>query len=436
LLGPVVRRPGRALAVAVLLALTAGGLGLAAVYGGALYELRAARTALARHHNREGYEHAQACLAAWPHSGAALLAAARAAYRLGRFDEAEQCLGQYQALHGKDDDLFLEGVLLHVTEGQVDEFRKFCDDRVERNDPAAPLLLEALARGNQHLFRTHDAAACLDEWQRRWPDDPQAAYCRGLLLEQGDRVPDAIASYRRVLEIDPGRDDARLHLGDLLVALGQAAEALPHLEYLCRRQPDNLEAQVDLARCQDRLGHPEEAVRLLDGVLARRPEFGPALAERGRLALQAGQAAAAETYLRQASRLQPGDATVHYQLAQALAQNGKAEEAKAVQARLKQIEQDLKDIQNIVNVQMPQRPHDPQLHYEAGMIALRAGAPDEALRWFESALREDPRHAATHEALASYYQALGQRGRAARHRELARQAAAAAPAPPSPGPHP
>jgi tetratricopeptide (TPR) repeat protein len=348
-----------------------------------------------------------------------LLLAGRAAYRLEHFDEARRYLDLYQARYGQDDDLVLERVLLHATEGRVDDVVRFCDDRVGKNDPSAPLLLAALTQGNLGLFRVHEAETCLDRWQQRQPDDPQAAFYRGFLAEWRTRDREAVAHYRRVLELDPERDDARQHLARMLMGMAQPAEALPHLEYVRRRQPGNLPVAVNMAQCLDQLGRPDDAERLLDEVLVRAPDFAPALAERGRLALRADQVAAAETFLRRASERDPGDLQLHYQLAQALQRNGKAEEARAVQERSKQIEEDIKRMHELVSGRMDQAPHDPQLPYEAGMISLRAGLVQEALRWFERALREDPRHAPTHLALADYYQRVGEPGRAARHQALA-----------------
>src|SRR5262249_40632362 len=125
----------------------------------------------------------------------------------------------------------------------------------------------------------------------------------------------------------------------------------------------------------------------------------------------------------QASQLEPSDYQVHYQLYQALVRNHKDQEARALQARLKQIEDDLSRLQKLMTVEIQQQPHNPDLQYEAGMIAMRAGAIPDGLHWFESALREDPNHAPTHRALAQYYQKMGELGRAAHHRDLARQAA-------------
>jgi len=55
------------------------------------------------------------------------------------------------------------------------------------------------------------------------------------------------------------------------------------------------------------------------------------------------------------------------------------------------------------------------------MLALRAGAADDALRWLHSALKENPSYAPANLALAYYYQQSGDTARSARHRELARK---------------
>jgi len=189
---------------------------------------------------------------------------------------------------------------------------------------------------------------------------------------------------------------------------------------LQRRQPENLMVPVYLARCRDRLGQQAEAEQLVDAVLARQPNYAPAHVERAKLAFEADRFTAAEGWLRQASALMPGDLQVHHQLYLCLGKNHKEEEARAVQARLKQIELDIQRIQEIVTVRMQQTPHDAALHYEAGMISLRAGSPAEGLRWLLSALKENPRYVPAHQALAEYYQRTGQPARAARHQEFLR----------------
>jgi predicted Zn-dependent protease len=421
------RRPGRLAAVTGLGLLIALGSVLGGVEVWAMVHFRAARAALARYHDADAIRHLEACLAVWPRDPDTLLLAARAARRLEAFDRAQGFLDRYHAAAGPEDDLVLERALLCAARGDVDDVAKFCHTRVEQDDPASPLILEALAAGYTRDFRTAEAERAVKTWLERQPDNPRALYFQGVMREARAARLEAVASFKRVLELDPQQDEARLHLARLLVDMAQPAEVLPHLEYLRRRQPGNLLIQVDLARCLDQLGRQAEAEQVLDEVLARSPDLAPALAERGRLALRADRPAEAEGYLFHAARVEPADYEIHYHLYLALKQNGKADEARAEQARLKHIEEDLAHIQDIVSVQMQRQPHNPDLHYEVGMISLRAGAVQEALRWFASALREDPYHAPTHRALAEYYDRMGEPGRASRHRDLWRQATARRP---------
>src|SRR5262249_55775973 len=163
----------------------------------------------------------------------------------------------------------------------------------------------------------------------------------------------------------------------------------------------------------------EEAEKVLDGLLARNPHFAPALLVRGKMASQAGDYARAETWLREATALLPGDYQAHFQLQQVLVRHGQDDEARDVDRRMKQIEDDLKRLQDILFVLMQQNPRDALLHYEVGMIMLRGGSVEEAAKWMESTLRIDPTHKGAHKALSEYYQHLGQTGLAAQHRTLA-----------------
>jgi tetratricopeptide (TPR) repeat protein len=420
------RHPGRLLAGGGLVVLIGLGIVLGASQGSAMVHLRAARSCLAHYRNAEAVDHLQVCLLAWPRDPESLLLAARAARRAGTHDHALRLLDRYQSFYGSTDEVVLERALVHASRGDLDDVLRYCRARSAANDPAAPLVLEALADGFLRTYRPADADEAVGLWLERQPDNPQAFYYRGLLQEDRSDRLGAVATYRHVLELDPEHDSSRLHLVGLLLDLTQPAELLPHLDYLQRRQPGNVQVQVYLARYWDQMGQPDEARKILDGVLAREPNHAAALAERGRLALRDGEAAAAETYLRQASKLNPGDYQVQYQLSQALTRNGKSEEAQALQVRLKQIEDDLAQISEIVRGKMQQSPHDPDLQCDVGLIALRAGAIPEALRWFQRALRENPRHARTHQALSDYYQQIGEAGRASRHREQAQQARAAA----------
>ena len=198
-----------------------------------------------------------------------------------------------------------------------------------------------------------------------------------------------------------------------MVDLHRYAEAIPHLEYLQTRRPDGWGIAIILAQCKDQLFDHAGAGAILDDVLAHDPDFAPALAERGKMALRDGQSEQAEEWLRRASKVDPGDYTIHYMLYQCLVKNGKAREADDIQNQLKQNEED------ITTSKMQASPRDVGLHYKAGMVAFRSGAYKEALRWFKSALKIDPSHAPSHRALADFYRRIGQIGEAQRHWEAA-----------------
>lgn len=413
----LLRRPGRCLAVAGLLLVIGAGAAVAGLASWATHHRRAGRAALERYHTDEAVPHLQAALTVWPRDAETLLLAARAARRSGSFDEADQFLDRYQDVRGRDDaDLILERVLVRAERGEVDSVARFCRALLDRDDPATFLVLEALAKGELRAYRPVGADAAVEEWLKRQPDNPQALLIRGQVHELRERRTDAIVAYRRALEVDASLDEARMRLCPVLMEMGLAQEARPHLEYLHRRYPGNPMVQVLLARARDRQGDAEAAEKILDDVLSQRPHFAPALAERGKLARRAGRWAEAETLLREAVSLEPGDYPARYQLAQCLENNGKADEAQKEHDRLRQLEDDMKRSQEIAAGRLEAEPHNAQLHYEMGMISLRAGAVAEGLRWLHSALKEDPNHAAAHEALREHYQKVGDFGRARQHR--------------------
>jgi predicted Zn-dependent protease len=421
-------RPWRTLAIAGLLVLISAAGVLAGRQIWASYHFKEAQRAVEQYHTATARQHLEACLKVWPQDPETLLLAARVARRLAAFDVADQSLTQYRRVRGEDDSLILERTLLRAERGDVDAVWPFCHTLVTKGDPATPLILEALVSAYMRLYREREADYYITLWLEQQPDNCQALFLRARLHEFMATTTEAAAVYGRVLELDPERDDARLRLAVCLADLTQAAEAVPHLEHLLDRQPDHLMARVELARCQDLLGHQRAAEQILDEVLAAHPGFTPALTQRAMLAMRAGQLAEAEGWLRQASAGIPVDYQAQYQYELCLRLRGKAREAEKQQARRKQLDEDRARHREIMFHQMSLAPHDPSLHYDLGMIALREGFVPDGVRWLQSALRLDSTYAPAHRALASYYERIGQRGRALYHREQARSAAPEEPA--------
>jgi predicted Zn-dependent protease len=402
LLAALRRRRRLLIALALLAGLAAGGFALAGPQVRAWYHLRAARSALQAYHNPQALRHLETCRRVWPENPDVLLLSARAARRAGAYDEAQRHLEKYQHLRGIDDAGSFEELLL-TAERAVDQVAPLGRRYVEQDHPDSPLILEALTRGYLRQYRLGEANFCLEQWLKRQPDNPQALCLKGQFHLDYERAPDrALDSYRRAVQLDPEHEEARLGLAIVLLESKSFAEAAEHLEYLRRVQPDNLRVQVGLAQCRNGLGQSDAARRLVDEVLARQPDYVPALALRGQLALEGGHYAEAETWLRQAVARAPANHQARYSLVLCLMQSGQGEEAQRQERDLRQWEEDAKRFNEIVTREMSKRPDDPELHFQLGRLLLRTGHPEEGLRWLQSALRLDPGHAAARQALKEY----------------------------------
>ncbi len=420
LAGPL-RRPRRLLAVLLALA----GLCLAAPNLWAWYQLRAARAELARYHFAAARGHLDRCLRVWPGSVEAHRLASRAARQAGDLAEAARQLRECQRLRpGKSDEITLEWALLQAAGGPPDEVEEYLHGRAAQAPAEAPLIREALAVGYSRVYRVLDALAELDRWLGQSPDDVQALVTRGNLYYKVGAAQSAAADFRRAVELDAGRDDARWGLAVSLVEIGRYQEALTQLEWLRPRRPDDPELLVRVARCQARLGRRDEARRLLEGVLAAHPDDGPALTNLGQLLVQAGQLEEAEGVLRRAARGQPDSYAAHWALYDCLNRRHKSAEARAQLAAADAIKDRAAQIAEITTRQMSSRPHAPELHCKLGKLFLQGGQSEAGESWLLSALRQDPNYRPAHAALADYY---GQRGDAEKAELHRRQAEASGP---------
>jgi tetratricopeptide (TPR) repeat protein len=383
------------------------------------YHLRAARQCLGRRDFPAASAHLTACLAVWPDDGSTQLLAARCARRAGRYDEAEEHLHRCRALEGPTQDVTLEGTLLRVQRGDLGEAESYLRRTITPDHPDAPLVLEALALGYVKTDRLASLLECTDLWLQVEPESSQALRWRGYAWERFRKFAEARDCYQRAVAADPLDDDARLGLGNLLVGrLGRPQEALDQFEQLRPRRPEDPAVLLGLARCYRQLGRPDDAEQILADLLARQPRTAEALGERGKLALDAGRTAEAEEWLRQAVDLADDDREALYNLIQCVQGQGKDDEARALNVRLKQLEADLARLDVLIPA-IGRTPGDPDPRCEAGVICLHYGKTQEGLHWLQSALEVAPGHRPTHAVLADYYEQRGEHLLADAQRRLA-----------------
>jgi tetratricopeptide (TPR) repeat protein len=297
------------------------------------------------------------------------------------------------------DEVLLEWALLRAQVGELEAVEGYLIDQLRSGSAQVVLIQEALIEGYTRTYRLGPALAGVEEWLKQRPDDTQALYLQGCIYQQVQRPQMALSSYRRAVELDPQRDDARWRLSQCLLQLGLYEEANPQLEYLHRHYPQNTEMTVELAGARFKQGQLAEARQLLEAVLAEHPDNEAALRERGRLALAEDNAPLAEKWLRQAEKRNPHDAQLLPLLITALEHQDKHDESQMLQERLQENSRDFQRLGQICLRELGERPNDPVLHSELGALLRRLGYREAARSWLLLALQEDPNCASARAAL-------------------------------------
>jgi predicted Zn-dependent protease len=349
----------------------------------------------------EARQHLACSLEVWPDHARLHFLMARAARRAGDHDVAAAHLRRAAELGWVAEAVDLEKVLMAVQQGRLERWEPLLVSFVRRDHPDKRLILEALVQGCRQTYQLPRALAYLDDWLASQPDSARALVWRGETLLALGRQPGALADFRQAVELDPQEDETRLKLADLLLSFRRPAEALTHLTELQQRHPDQEEVLFGLARCRAELGEADEATLLLDRLLSLRPDHAGALAERGKLALQADRPLEAEKWLRRAAAAAPFEREVLHALHGCLVHNGHAREAADYRARIERIDEDRKQLDQLKRAIMTS-PHDASLRSEMGRLLLRNGQEKEGLRWLHSALREDPAHGPTRRILEEH----------------------------------
>ncbi len=218
---------------------------------------------------------------------------------------------------------------------------------------------------NSETFYHHDLAVTRKNWV--------ACYNLAWYLDQQGRVDDALAYYRRAIEIEPRNPDPVNNIGVALVDKKQYAEAIPYFERALKAEPGFYEAHNNLGKALEELGRLDEAIREYRLVLEKKPDHVSALNNLGSALSRKGQFAEAMPCYEASLRAKPDQATAHYGLASALARLGRADEA------ISHYQQVLQRI-----------PNNALAHNDLGLVLARKGNLDEAILHFREAIRCKP----------------------------------------------
>jgi tetratricopeptide (TPR) repeat protein len=99
------------------------------------------------------------------------------------------------------------------------------------------------------------------------PVDQRSArieFALGASYEQLKKNKDAIAAYRRALDMEPDNLDTERGLANALLANGQLDEALKVLNGIVAAEPQDAQSQIHISEIERRQGHYDEALKTLD----------------------------------------------------------------------------------------------------------------------------------------------------------------------------
>jgi Flp pilus assembly protein TadD len=205
------------------------------------------------------------------------------------------------------------------------------------------------------------------------PGDYLAHFNLGAALEAMGKPAEAIAEYRRVLELRPEDAVAHNNLGAALQSMGNTEDAIAEYQRALKAQPDYLQAHYNLGSAWLSQGKAEEACREFRQVLSARPDDSEAHANLGRaLALQ-GRNAEAAAQFEQALKFDPQNGVVHYDLGRILAEQ--RDFARAILEFEAALRLD---------------PANASAHSDLGAVYAIQGRLEQAVAEFEAALRIDP----------------------------------------------
>jgi tetratricopeptide (TPR) repeat protein len=251
------------------------------------------------------------------------------------------------------------------------------------------------------------AAAQLDRVLTHRPDHVAALLARADADRRRNRLDEALAGFRRAIELSPALPRAHCGAGTVAFRRGDLEAALGELQEAVRLAPEYGTAHYVLGQALRKLGRLDEAraqLALAEAYRDREPPVDDPLMQavdalrtgavdalhRGVDLSRQGRYEPAIELLRESIRIDPALAEAHAQLGAALLAVGDLDAARPFLERAIELE-----------------PHLADAHYNLGLLEHRLGAFDRAVEQFEVAADLRPDHYDAHLGLGTDLPHLG-----------------------------
>ena len=229
------------------------------------------------------------------------------------------------------------------------------------------------ARALVKLGRYEDADERIERATALYPSFARPHEARGELLAAQGLVQDAVDAFRKALELDPKRQQARVRLGQLLLVLGELDEAQAlKSEFMAFDQDNQDIAKAGELEKQEKFAEAEKIYRR---ILTRHPDNVTAMRLWARLGIQEKRYAEAEPLLRQAVKVAPGFTGAWSDLCGAQFEQEKYQQAADSARQLTRL-----------------NPGSAEGHVWLAAVAAAEGSHTDAVRHYDEALQAEPDH--------------------------------------------
>ncbi|MEZ0373992.1 MAG: tetratricopeptide repeat protein [Candidatus Sericytochromatia bacterium] len=212
---------------------------------------------------------------------------------------------------------------------------------------------------------------------------------------QQQRLQEAEALYRSIIEQEPGNVQARQLLGVLLAQTGHPEQGLSLLEQALQEAPQHPEIRLNLAGILQQLGRLDAALAQYRQLIQQFPDYGPAHQQLGELCRRLKHWQEAEPHLRRWLQLNAGDWEGWNSLANLYQAQGKWPEAERALAQA-----------------LALQPGHPILRFNQANLCYLQGRHHEAEAAYRQVLAQSPEHIEALRNLAGVLRELQKLGEA------------------------
>ncbi len=213
----------------------------------------------------------------------------------------------------------------------------------------------SVALGILTFQRNLDYRSELSIWEdtvAKAPNNHRAHNNLGNVLVSCGRPQEAVAQYRKALEIKPDFAEAHNNLGNALTSCGRPDEAIAYLRKALEFKPDFADAHYNLGNALASRGQPDEAIAEYQKALEIDPDYAEAHYNIGTVLAKRGLSDEAIAEYQKALEIRPDYAKAHYNLGNSLAGRGRPDEAIVHYRKALQIKPDYAEAYNNLGVSL------------------------------------------------------------------------------------